>query len=633
MTERADHQSSESEDETADTGQNNWELRIEQPIDSDTTTPDVASSSDVASGSDVHCNFTWDLLDQNQYCSSDSESETSPTSAQPLESELALWVNEYQVKHNAVDSLLRVLQKHGHSDLPSTARTLLGSATEVITEIRSGMDYIYFGVQTEIVKHFRSYPLDYRNSIEKLEVSLNIDGLPLFTSSKRTVWPILCGLMLKPMKIFPLALLCGETKPANLDFLQETVNDLGLLIQNGLECDERTIQVVVKCIVCDAPARALVKNIKQYSGYFGCERCTQKGSWVGRMTFPETQNLQLRTDTSFRNQIQHEHHHGNSPFTDLPIDMINTFPVDYMHQACLGVMRRLLLLWIRGPRVVKLSAGQVGEISIRLKDLKSSIPQSFARKPRGLDVIDRWKATELRQFMLYTGKLVLKDILRRELYNHFMVFSIAMCILVCPQTAVVYNTYAHDLLVYFVEQGHNLYGPEFLVYNIHSLLHISYDARTYKTLDSCSAFPFENYLHYLKRLVRSGRHPLVQIVKRLGELDKFKSVEKEISLSQKISTKRPNNAYILSNSSCCEVVDTSREVDENQRQKYLCRVYERVVPLFNNPCDSSIIGALKAHRQISSMKLLSESTLQRKAIIIDNQVGTDIIFLAVLHTF
>ena len=52
------------------------------------------------------------------------------------------------------------------------------------------------------------------------------------------------------MKFFPLALLC-ETKPANLDFLQETVNDFGLLIQNGFECDERTIQVTVKCIVCE----------------------------------------------------------------------------------------------------------------------------------------------------------------------------------------------------------------------------------------------------------------------------------------------------------------------------------------------------------------------------------------------
>ena len=383
--------------------------------------------------------------------------------------------------------------------------------------------------------------------------------------------------MLIPVKIFPVALLCGETKPANLDFLQDTVTDLGLLIQNGLEYDNRTVTVKVKCIVCDAPARALVKNVKQYSGYYGCERCTQKGTWVGRITFPEVHNLQLRTDTSFRNQYQDEHHHGISPFCDLPIDMINTFSVDYMHQSCLGVMRRLLLLWIRGPRALKLSAGQVEEISRKLTDLKHSIPQNFARKPRGLDKIDRWKATELRQFILYTGKLVLKDTLREELYNHFMVFSVAMCILVCPKTAVDHNRYAHDLLVYFVEQGLNLYGPEFLVYNVHSLIHIASDAVLYKGLDNCSAFPYENYLHHLKRLVRSGRHPLVQLVKRLGELDNFKFVDKH--KQHKISLKRPNNAYILSNSSCCEVVDVSKEVDESQRKKYLCRVYERVTPL------------------------------------------------------
>lgn len=130
------------------------------------------------------CILTWDLIDQCNYLSSDSENETKVT-APTLETELSEWIKQFQVKHNAVDSLLKVLQRHGHPELPSTARTLLGSSTEVETIIKSGMDYVYFGLKEELLKHFHKYPLDYRNEIENLEISLNIDGLPLFTSSKK----------------------------------------------------------------------------------------------------------------------------------------------------------------------------------------------------------------------------------------------------------------------------------------------------------------------------------------------------------------------------------------------------------------------------------------------------------------
>ena len=53
----------------------------------------------------------------------------------------------------------------------------------------------------------------------EIHISLNIDGLPLFRSSKKSLWPIL-GLIsnIKPSVVFPIAITCGDGKPQNLDF-------------------------------------------------------------------------------------------------------------------------------------------------------------------------------------------------------------------------------------------------------------------------------------------------------------------------------------------------------------------------------------------------------------------------------
>ena len=56
-----------------------------------------------------------------------------------------------------------------------------------------------------------------------------------------------------------------------------------------------------------------------------------------------------------------------------------------------------------------------------------------------------------------------------------------------------------------------------VVYNVHNLVHLPDDVRKFGPLDSFSAFAFENFLRSLKRLVRSGRLPLQQIVHRLIE--------------------------------------------------------------------------------------------------------------------
>jgi hypothetical protein len=74
------------------------------------------------------------------------------------------------------------------------------------------------------------------------------------------------------------------------------------------------LTVEIHSVICDAPAQTFVKNVKQYSGYHGCDQCTQEGEWKGTMTFPE-RHASIRTDNSFIMMTDEDHHQGLSPFT------------------------------------------------------------------------------------------------------------------------------------------------------------------------------------------------------------------------------------------------------------------------------------------------------------------------------
>lgn len=58
--------------------------------------------------------------------------------------------------------------------------------------------------------------------------------------------------------------------------------------------------------------------------------------------------------------------------------------------------------------------------------------------------------------------------------------------------------YAEELLRYFVVQFTQLYGNEYVYYNIHSMIHLADNCRKYGKLDAFSAFPFENRFQNVK---------------------------------------------------------------------------------------------------------------------------------------
>lgn len=344
-----------------------------------------------------------DLSDED-YDNSTYETDESESTDTDLKTDIRNIVLEGKLTQKLSNKLLSVLRKHGHNELPKDRRTLLKTPRNTSLKLESVGEgqYYHFGLECCIKRLIETYCEEIPDSFR---FNVSVDGLPLAKSSGKEFWPIMisfvCDFYTEPMVV---GLYHGDQKPSDAnEYLRRFVDDYLQTKHFGVNINGKIVRVSVNCIICDAPAKSFVAGIKGHSGYFGCPRCIQEGEHMnGRMTFPEISSA-LRTDTSFRTKLQSEHHNNYTRLEELLEDMIIQIPFDYMHAVCLGVMRRLIWFWLRGPFKVKLSPDTIEKLSRDLVNLKQFITVEFARKPRPLTDIGRWKATESRQFLLYTG--------------------------------------------------------------------------------------------------------------------------------------------------------------------------------------------------------------------------------------
>lgn len=475
----------------------------------------------------------WDEESDYLSCCDESDWEfvdaTETLEIPSFKEKLASWATACNVPQAHVDKLLRILisvaPDTNFRDLPSTCKTLLDTPISTpVVEMPPGK-YYHFGLEKGIKNMLRKLKiLNWFGLV--IQIIVNVDGLPIAKSSGSQLWPILGKIKnLAQSKPFIIGLYHGNSKPSDSNaYLSAFVEELLLLIANGVEWAGNILTVELFCFVCDAPAKACMTCIKLHSGYFSCSKCCAEGEWHGRVVFHET-DVPKRTDHSFRSKAQPEHHTGVSILETLPINMIECFSLDYMHLVCLGIVRKLLWTWIRGAlfvgtRRIRLGWRSITQISARLVALASNVACDFARKPRSLSELARWKATELRQFLLYTGPIVLKGVIDDDLYNHFMLLHIAIKILVDNELCREFSSYARDLILLFVKQCEEYYGIEFMSYNVHNLIHLTDDVERNGPLDSFSLFDFENMLQEIKGVLRKHERPLEQIIRRLEEREK-----------------------------------------------------------------------------------------------------------------
>lgn len=439
---------------------------------------------------------------------------------------LSHWAITNGTKMGALSELLQILKKIPQLEyLPGDARSLLKTPRQIKLKTVDPGYYFHFGLEECIIKL-----LDKNNAkllCDTVEVIVNIDGLPISKSSGSQLYPILVSLF-DDTNVEIVGIYHGLEKPINANrLLEHFVQDAIALTNNGFLYKNKTFNFKIKAFVCDAPAKSYITFVKGHTGYSSCTKCYQTGMYAkNRICFPETENIIKRNDREFRNKTDEDYHLSteSSLLELLPaFDMVNGFPLDYMHLICLGVMRKLIMLWCCGTPKTKLCSRDTNIISNQLIQQRKFVPCEFNRKPRSLVEIRRWKATECRQFLLYTGPVVLKNVLDRKRYLNFMCLHIA-CRILLSQHYSEYLEYADALMKYFVQTFIQLYGKEYVSHNIHNLLHIVSDVKYFNVpMDKISAYKFENYMQTIKKRIRKADKPLTQIALRKFEEDAVSS--------------------------------------------------------------------------------------------------------------
>jgi len=432
---------------------------------------------------------------------------------------------ENNFTHVQGNRILDLFRTHScFNKLPKDVRTLLDTPrARVITFDVEPEEYIHFDLETGIIKNLSNTSI-----VNLLELDFNIGGCSLDKSGSIQIWPIQCKIVnVQHARPIIVGVYKDLQKPFDVNiFVQKFIADIQRVMSNGgINFHGNKVPIRLRCFVADAPARAYILNHRGHTSCNPCSKCKVSGTcYEGHYIFNGI-NHSLRTDEEYNRCLDEEHHRDNSPLSMLLIGMVSQVPFEYMHLVCLGVTRKPLSAWVhrKYSRLSKLFGRAISVLCSRLNVLKKYCPSEFARRPRSIDMVCKFKATEFRQFLLYTGPIVMFGILDERLYKHFLFLHTAIRILVSNSLSRRYLNFAELELQKFVLRSPNLYGPSFNSYNVHGLLHLTDDVRHFGTLDSFSAFPYESNMSIFRKYCRKPGLPLQQIFNRMTEIDIHKT--------------------------------------------------------------------------------------------------------------
>ena len=428
---------------------------------------------------------------------------------------LQVWCSKYDIKHTASDALLSILKPY-HPHLPKDTRTLKRTPKRTELKVLANGQYSHIGLRKGMLSKARK---GIKQGCEELLLEFGIDGIPFYKSVTDDSWPILwrCEQFVDKTPSV-MGIFYGKGKPEPLeDYLEDFIEEMLQLREEGIKLLGKHYNVALRFILADALGRAYLKCIKGPTSKDGCERCDQEGDYVGFQLFsPQLGND--RTDVSFRERRDPEHHHPtNNPLDQVQIGYVSQFPLEPMHLIDLGSFKRFTsFVLFRGPINTRMSAEKIDEFEELLDIMGAFVPWEFTRKPT-FKRRSKWKAAEYRLLLLYLGLVIFKKVLLKEVYDLYLLLYTAVYIMHSDTLIEQYLDLATNCMEMFVRYSVQIFGVQFVVYVVHSMMHIHKDVRMYGKLSNFAAYSFEDKLGKLKKLVRKSSKPIQQMCRRIEE--------------------------------------------------------------------------------------------------------------------
>lgn len=485
-------------------------------------------------------------------------------------------------------------------------------------QVNDNIEDIYDGDQYK--KHFGKD--GFLKNCNNISFFWYTDGIPLFKSSKFSIWPMYFVInelpyekrILKENMLFG-GLWYGSSKPCMSSFLEPFHSSL-VKIKHGFDIQPYgwTSTITVRGMLlggtCDLPAKSIMLNMMQFNGKFGCSRCKQPGKHVpsGRgftHVYPydhanidtpkrtHAETMEAATEALSQGKPV-DGVKGPSWFMYLGCDLIRGTAVDYMHQVLLGIVRKLLDLWFSQSHSNDVYSLRAALPAIDKKLLNIKPPNFISRVPRGIaEHMKYWKASECRSFLFYYSIPLLSSVMESTYFNHYLLLVQSIFILNSSSLSSSDVLQCEQLLRQYVCMFGTLYGERHMSANLHLLLHLPDTVRDLGPLWVSSCFHFEGINGELLQFFNGTQRPELQIVTSIGAMLKFPSCINDMSesvlnfyyrLSNKRSPQKKQSVspgvFALGSPSFMSLnphILNSLESQGSQIEGNICLVYKRIM--------------------------------------------------------